>query len=445
MKKQICIGLVLFAIFVFMGVSPYQAQGLNNRKDGVALQASTASPATAPWFFETVYSYLDAGQHVSLALDHANGKPYISYYDANYESLRMAKYVGSGGNCGSNNNWECEMVDNVGNVGQYSSIALDPIDGFPMIAYFDTTNGGALKLAVRTLFDWDIKTIDDPSLVTAGQYASVAINSNAKPRIAYYHSSVFADDSLWYAEYVGGSTGTCTNYEYDCEPVDSGQNVGKFPSLALDSMDQPIIAYYDGTNDALRYAHYDDGWRLRWITPSGESGGQFASLAIDVNNGDRLHIAHYDSVNGTLEYAKFVGDDGNCGTGPTNLLEWQCDEIDSMGLVTHPRGISLALDGAGYPIIAYQTGGSGLKIARPAAALGQFIGNCGPADPFFTWQCEVISLGFGIGQGDYISLAVNSAGLSTIAYYGNSTEFDGDLVVAYQRFQVFLPLVLKNW
>ena len=75
-----------------------------------------------------MYSYLDAGQHVSLALDHAQGKPYISYYDANYESLRMAKYVGSGGNCGTNNDWMCEVVDDVGNVGQYSSIAIDPVD-----------------------------------------------------------------------------------------------------------------------------------------------------------------------------------------------------------------------------------------------------------------------------------------------------------------------------
>ena len=446
MKKQICIGLVLFAIFIFMGISTYPAQGLNNHEDYLALPASTSSPASAPWFRETVYSYLDVGQHVSLALDPADDRPYISFYDANYEGLRMAKYVGSGGNCGSNNNWECELVDQDGNVGQYSSIAI-AADGLPIIAYYDTTNGGALKLAIRRVFDWDIRTIDDPLLGSAGQYASLAVNTNVRTGISYYHSNIIGNDSLWYAEYVGGGMGNCSDSDYDCEQVNFGDRVGKYTSLALDSADRPHIAYYDGGIDALKYATYDGGWFYRWITYTTSQGpaGQFASLAIDVNHANRSHIAYYDSVNGTLEYAVFVGEgaDGNCAMNNYNQYDWRCDDIDSMGTGTHPRGISLALDGAGYPIIAYQTGASGLKIARPALALGQLIGNCGPADPFYTWQCDVISMGIGIGQGDYLSLAVNSAGLSTIAYYGNSTEFDGDLGIAYQRLQVFLPLILK--
>jgi len=437
MKKQICIGLVLFAIFIFIGISPYQAQGLNNHEDYLALPASTSSPASAPWFRETVYSYLDVGQHVSLALDPADDRPYISFYDANYEGLRMA----------SNNNWECELVDQDGNVGQYSSIAI-AADGLPIIAYYDTTNGGALKLAIRRVFDWDIRTIDDPLLGSAGQYASLAVNTNVRTGISYYHSNIIGNDSLWYAEYVGGGMGNCSDSDYDCEQVNSGDRVGKYTSLALDSADRPHIAYYDNQYDGLKYATYDGGWVLRsWIRSagSGHPAGKFTSIAVDVNNGDRPHIAHYDSVNGTLEYAVFVGTgaDGNCGMNSSSQWEWKCEEIDSMGTATHPRGISLALDGAGYPIIAYQTGGSGLKIARPALALGQLIGNCGPADPFYTWQCDVISIGFGIGQADYLSLAVNSAGLSTIAYYGNSTEFDGDLRIARQRLQVFLPLILK--
>jgi len=334
-----------------------------------------------------------------------------------------------------------------GNVGQYSSIELDPIDDFPMIAYYDTTDGGSLKLAVRTLFDWNFETIDDPWLGSAGQHASLAINSNAEAGIAYYYSNIVGLDSLYYAEYVGGSSGTtCTNASYDCEQVDYGEKVGKYASLALDSADRPHIAYYDGEKDALKYATYDGGWLKRWILSagSGNPSGQYASLAIDVNNGDRPHIAHYDNVNGTLEYATFLGSDGNCGMNQYNIWEWQCDEIDTMGTGAHPKGISLAVDGAGYPIIVYQTGASMLKIARPAAAVGQLIGNCGPADPFYTWLCDVISIGIGFGQGDYISLAVNSAGLSTFAYYGNSTEFDGDLRIAHQRLQIFLPLILRQ-
>jgi hypothetical protein len=383
---------------------------------------------------------------VSIALDHASSKPYISYYDAHYESLRMAKYVGSGGNCGPNNDWACETVDHTLNVGKFSSIAIDPVDDLPKIAYYDDTSN-ALKLATNNIFGWNIQTIDDPLIGNAGQYASLDLNLTVNVGIAYYFSQFMGPDSLRYATYVGGGTGNCGGGEYQCEIVDSGEQMGKYASMALDSTDQPHIAYYDGDNDALKYATYNGGWLKRWILSagSGNPAGQFASLAIDVNNGDRPHIAHYDSVNGSLEYAVFVGSDGNCGLNSYNIWEWQCDEIDSMGTDTHPRGISLALDGAGYPIIAYQTGGSGLKIARPAIAVGQLSGNCGPADPFYTWQCDVISIGFGISQGDYLSLAVNSAGLSTMAYYGNSIASDGDLKIAYQRFQLFLPLTLKNW
>ena len=346
MKKQIRFGLVLLAVFAFTGIRAYQnVHGSNHSDVGVVQPANTFVAASAPWFFETAYSYLDAGQHVSLALDPVDGRPYISFYDVNYEGLRMAKNVGSGGNCGANNNWACELVDHDGNVGQYSSIAL-AADGLPIIAYYDTTNGGALKLATRTVFDWDITTIDDPLLVGAGQYASLAINSSGKTGIAYYHSNFLGVDSLWYAEYVGGGLGSCSNQAYDCEQVDYGEKVGKFASLALDSADQPFIAYYDSENDRLKYAAYEGGWVQRWINPYDESGGQFASLAIDVNHGDRPHIAHYDSVNGSLEYAVYVGEgaDGNCGPNNSTIFEWQCDEIDAMGTGTHPRGISLVLD-----------------------------------------------------------------------------------------------------
>jgi hypothetical protein len=107
--------------------------------------------------------------------------------------------------------------------------------------------------------------------------------------------------------------------------------------------------------------------------------------------------------------------------------------------------LALAVDGANHPIIAYQSGGTEwLKVARPAAALGLLVGNCGPENLFFTWQCETINQGVMARQGDYASIAVNPAGLATIAYYGNITILAGSLKVAYQRLQAFLPLVSRD-
>ena len=444
MKRQICIGLVLSATLVALGMTPCLTQGSQYNEDWAVISANTTSPASAPWFINTVDSPNDVGQHVSVALDPDNGTSYISYYDATYDNLRMAKYVGSGGNCGPNNDWSCETVDYAGDVGKYSSIAVDPTDNYPMIAYYDATNG-ALKLAIGYVFGWYIKTIDDPLLGSAGSYASLKLDSTGKPCIAYYFSNFMGADSLWYVKYVGGGAGNCGGNDYQCDPIDSGDQVGKYASLALDGSDRPRIAYYDGGNDALRYAYeYGGSWTIREILPT--NSGQYASLYVDVDNGDLPHIAHYDSSNGKLGYAVYVGSGGNCGfNSSATKFEWQCDEIESVGTGTHPKGVSLAVDGAAYPLIAYQSGGAGLKVARPAAALDLLVGNCGPQSLFYTWQCETISFGITIGQGDFVSLAVNSAGLATIAYYGNITTSDGDLKVAYQRLQVFLPLALKNW
>ena len=442
--KRIGSSFGLFLLFAAVGWRSYPRKTAPQTSDVDQSRAAAALPATAPWFFATVDSPNDVGQHVSVAFDPETDIPYISYYDAANGDLRMATYVGTSGDCGPADDWTCETVDSVGDVGQYSAIAVDPTDNLPIIAYFDATNG-ALKLAIGSGTGWIYKTIHDPSLgPTAGMFASLELDTSGKTHIAYYYSSVMGDDSLWYAEYVGGGAGNCTDDDYQCDLIHSGDRVGKYASLALDSSDQPRIAYYDQGNDALRFAFNDSsGWILRLILPS--EAGMYASLVVDTNNGDLAHIAHYNATNGTLEYAVFVGPGGNCGLNEISLtLEWQCDEIQTMGTGTDPRGISMAVDAQSFPVIAYQSGGSVLKVARPVQAIDQFIGNCGPVSTFFTWQCDSLSLGVSISQGDYLSLAVNSTGLATLAYYGDSLTADGDLKIAYQRLQLFLPAARKD-
>jgi hypothetical protein len=163
--------------------------------------------------------------------------------------------------------------------------------------------------------------------------------------------------------------------------------------------------------------------------------------------------SHNTSV---LGYAEWVGSGGNCGFNSVSLQwEWQCDEIDDMGTSLTSMGVALAEDGAGYPIIAYQDASddlapAALNVARPHVALDpNTVPNCGPQDLFLTWYCETIDGGGAyIDEAGSVSLAVNSAGLATIAYHELDNypyPVEGNLKVAYQRLHVFLPLVLKNW
>jgi hypothetical protein len=94
-----------------------------------------------------------------------------------------------------------------------------------------------------------------------------------------------------------------------------------------------------------------------------------------------------------LKYAKYVGGNaGNCGQG-SQLNDWQCITIESVG---YPDWTSVSLGvHQGVPVIAYQDsddqGNRILKVARPVPAPG--VGNCGPGQGFFSWQCDVIDDG----------------------------------------------------
>ena len=433
MKTRNVYGWIL-SMLLLLAAGTGLARGSQSTGPSEAVGGNASPGAAAPWFIETVDSDSDlgVGSHVSVAIDPA-GTTYISYYDATNKDLKMAKHVGSGGNCGPDNDWSCETVDDSSNdVGKYSSIAIDPTTNLPVIAYWNKTPD-YLRLATAQNNGWDIVTIDGGP----GRYASLKIDSTGAAHIAYHRYGVLY--KLNYARHVSGGAGNCGGNDYQCDTIDADVGiVGQYPSLALSGADQPRIAYYGG-NNALMYAYQSGGsWTIREILPT--TLGRHFSLAVDVNNGDLPHIAHYDGASGKLGYAVYVETGGNCGV----LDAWQCDEIDSMGTGSHTRDVSLAVDRAGLPIIAYHKYIIGnpfsivtFNLARPAEALRLQSGNCGPQD---SWQCERIrDSGH---SGDYSAIAVHPSGLATIAYY--NTEYFGMLRVAYQRFRVSLPVVMKN-
>jgi hypothetical protein len=462
MRVRNVLGSLAFVVLLLLAAGPGRARVAETKRPSTAVGTNANGAANAPWFTLEVDTAGDTGQYASVAIRPSDGQTFVGYYDATNTALRLASPKGVGGNCGPSNSWDCGTWDSGGDVGKYNSVATNPQDGSVGFAYHDALNG---YLKYRSTAGYSAVVDKGTPLESTGRYTSLKYFWNGRPIIAYHVDHLTGDDRLKVAYRKWDFSGNCgyvldhVTGEWQCDTIQTGEGVGRYASLALDGDGFVHIAYYDGANGDLWYA-MDRGvtkncgpggntWFCYSVSGGTADVGRHASLYVD--NANRFHIAYYDATSDELKYAVDVGGAGNCGL----LGSAQCDTIDSMQADYHPLGVSIAEDAAGYPIIAYQGEYGSLKIARPLDALGMppGAGNCGPEVGLFTtWSCETIDpyvskFNFSYRNGDYASIAVSPAGLATIAYYRLYTHVepdDGNLVIAHQRFQVFLPLVMKD-
>jgi hypothetical protein len=285
---------------------------------------------TTSWDAVVVDSASDVGQHSSLY--DSSGNPHISYYDTTAGDL---KYATCDSGCDTPGNWTTETVDNsTNNVGLYTSMALDG-SGNPHISYFDA-NSLDLKYAYKSGGSWTIVVVD--SLGTVGEYTSLALDGTGNPRISYHGNNTL--------KYASCDTSCDDAGNWTTTTVDSSaSDVGEFTSLALNSSGNPRISYASfatPTNGDLKYATCDSGcdtpgnWTTETVDTTGNTGKD-TSLALDT--GENPHIAYYRIDQGNLLYAKHTG------------TSWAIEPVDTFGDVG--EFCSLALDGNDDPHISY--------------------------------------------------------------------------------------------
>jgi hypothetical protein len=119
----------------------------------------------------------NTGAYSSLAIDPDNGYPAIAYYDLTLGDLRYAAWNGTV--------WLLTTIASTGDVGLFPSLAFDPADGNPAISYYDLTNGD-LRLAWFNGSIWQTQPGDTAGDV--GRFTSLAFNDygNGFPSIAYF-------------------------------------------------------------------------------------------------------------------------------------------------------------------------------------------------------------------------------------------------------------------
>jgi len=178
------------------------------------------------------------GAYNSLALDGA-GYPHVSYYHSSESALRYAYRDSTG--------WHFETVDDEGLAGAHTSLALDG-SGYPHISYFycGTTyypkcDAFDLRYAYQDATGWYTQTVDAAGDV--GTYTSLALDSSGYPHISYRDAGQ-GDLKYAYQDETG----------WHIENVDSAGDVGEYTSLKLGKNDSVHISYNDDTNGSLKYA-----------------------------------------------------------------------------------------------------------------------------------------------------------------------------------------------
>jgi hypothetical protein len=322
------------------------------------------------WTTETVDSYGNVGSYTSLAID-KDGWPHISYYDVSSRDLKYAYKDDSG--------WHRLTVDATGVVGRWTSIVLDSLD-YPHISYFDDINDD-LKYAYKDNSGWHIETVNSYGSVGSG--SEIALDSDGYPHIVYY-GNYDGHRRIKYAfkDFSGWHTSTAV---WDI----SGQNWTGTPfSIALDIYDYPHISYFDD-NDLKYIYKRGTSWHYKTVE-TGCREGSGSSIALDQNG--YPHIAYNRESGEDLKYA-YKDETG-----------WHLYTVDSDGSVGDCP--SIALDYQSYPHISYyHQGDNDLKYA--------YKDNTG-------WHAQKVRSYNNVGM--WSSIALNYSGEPHISYYDDTND-----------------------
>ena len=269
-----------------------------------------------------------AGAKPSIAVD-ASGTPYIAFM-----SEEMPGFVKSAVLNGVA--WDIATVA-TGYLYGPLDIALDS-DGSPHIVWHDhdTEDGAHSRLENG---EWVNTGIENSG--HDGWDINVAIDSTGSPHVLAVDPSQFgSQNGLEYATFDGQS--------WTVETVGTGPLPYEFGnSIALDSQDRPHIVWFDSQGQDLKYAFRDSGgWTISTVDSAGDVG-RYPSLALDQN--DNPVVSYYQTLSESSGAIRLARWDGS---------QWSAQQVDQLddvfpGFFGARKNSSVVVDPDGNPIVAY--------------------------------------------------------------------------------------------
>lgn len=372
----------------------------------------------------------NAGLSSSLVVD--SDGPHIAYFDRDATIFKYAEIDDTApdgcGEYGLNAWFKCQGFDNAV-VGSNVSVANGGNDGASHVAYYDRDHPGALRFGTLNPL-WSSIVIDDSS-ADIGRYASIALNP-ASNRMAIAYMDV-TNGRLKYAEELSTGTGDCGPSDFwDCGYIDDIGPGGSGISLTFGYNHTPLISYLDGDDQLVKVARFvgsgsglncarTNDWDCRAIAPGYFTDRGQTSIWADI--GTSLVMVSWYQYN--VSASNLMWSQYTLGSG------WLTPERVADAMYSGEQN-SLTTIGI-MPVIAYTDG----RFNRNALNYAWRIGVGGDCDSIEKWSCEVLDSS-GI-TGFYPSIK-NNSGRLYISYYDWT---NGDLMLTFQAFPTFAPLIKK--
>ncbi len=287
----------------------------------------------------------NVGTFPSLALD-GSGNPVVSYYDATNGRLKVL-------HCGDTDCSAGNVItspDTFKFVGIFTSLALDS-SGNPVVSYTGLGELKVLHCGNPSCSAGNVITVPDPAF-GVGEYTSLVLDGSGNPVVSYHGGFPNFDLKVLHC-----GDPNCTSGNIITSPDTTGV-VGIFTSLVLDGSGNPVVSYYDATNQNLKVLHCGDtNCSAGNVITSPDTVSNvgavpfYSQTSLALDGAGNPVVSYWDRANRDLKVLHCG--DPNCSAG--NVIT-SPDTVGNVG-----SNASLVLDGGGNPVVSYN-GDSGLKL-----------------------------------------------------------------------------------